>query len=86
MRRRVGGSTGKEGAMAEEIKQRQRGAGENECRQTAERHVQMEGEIGEGGSKGEESGRGGGAKQGYKSWRGVAVKSQRRREEERSTE
>lgn len=54
-----GGSTGKEeGAMAEEIIQRQRGAGETGCRQTAERHLQMEGEIGEGGSKGEESGKG----------------------------
>lgn len=67
-RRGGGGSTGKEeGAMAGEIKQRQRGAGENGCRQTTERHLQMEGEIGEGGSKGEELGRGGGVKQGYKS-------------------
>lgn len=52
-----GGSTGKEeGAMAEEIKQRQRGAGENGCRQTTERHLQMEGEIGEGGGRREEPG------------------------------
>lgn len=69
--------------MAEEIKQRQRGAGENGCRQTTERHLQMEGEIEEGGSKGEESGRGGGVKQVYKSWRGVAEKPQRRTEKHR---
>lgn len=56
-RKGAGGSTGKEeGAMAEKIKQRQRGAGENGCRQTTERHLQMEGEIGRGG--GEEGGAG----------------------------
>lgn len=69
--------------MVEEIKQRQRGAKENGCGQTTERHLQMERKIEEGGGEGEESRGGGGARQCYKSQCGAAEEPERRREKHR---